>query len=177
MNHRLIFLLLSLLAAACTTQQVEKTSEPLARTAGWALLPIVNQSQTPQAGERAEALVETALRVRGLQPAHYPVKQPADPLALLDEEKRFQQALQWARNQGFRYGVTGSVQEWRYKTGLDGEPAVGISLRVIDIPSGSILWAASGARTGWGYESLSGTANKVIDRLLSGLELEGETSR
>lgn len=170
MKRWLTILLLLPLLAACSTQRVEK-GEALSRNASWVLLPVVNQSQAPQAGERVEALVETELRVLGLDPRHYPVGTGHNPLALLDEERRFRTALQWARRQKFRYGVTGSVQEWRYKSGLDGEPAAGISLRVIDVDSGKVLWAASGARTGWGYESLSGTATKLVHQLLGALEL------
>jgi hypothetical protein len=172
MKTWLNLLLVTLLLVGCSTQQVE-TAATFPRDAGWALLPIVNQSQAPQAGERAEALVETELRVRGLHPEHYPVTRPRDPLALIDENQRFQSALQWARKRKLQYGITGSVQEWRYKSGLDGEPAAGISLRVIDVSSGKVLWAASGARTGWGYESLSGTAAKVIHKLMNGVAFAG----
>ncbi len=171
MNLRIIGLLaLALALVACATQRVGP-SAPLSRHAAWALLPIVNQSQAPQAGERAEDLVETELRLHRLDPARYPARETRDPLLLIDEQHRFDAALAWAREQGLRYGITGSVQEWRYKSGLDGEPAVGLTLRVIDIPSGRTLWAASGSRTGWGYASLSGTAAKVVRELLGGLNL------
>ncbi len=173
MRKWLMMALLTGLAAACSTQRVEK-SEVLSRQASWALLPIVNQSQTPQAGERVEALVETELRVLGLRPRHYPVTKEHNPLALLDEEGRFRNGLRWARKEGIQYGVTGSVQEWRYKSGLDGEPAAGISLRVIDVATGDILWAASGSRTGWGYESVSGTATKLVHKLLGAIRLSGD---
>ena len=33
-------------------------------------------------------------------------------------------AMDWARRQGLEYVICGSVEEWQYKNGLDGEPAV-----------------------------------------------------
>ncbi len=170
MKIRLIALFL-LLTGGCSTQLAERGTT-LPAEGGWALLPMVNQSQSPRAGERVEALVETELRVRGVMPEHYPEKATRDPLALIDDHRRLEEALHWARARNLRYGVTGSVQEWRYKSGLDGEPAVGVSLRVIDLESGRVLWAASGARTGWGYESASGTAARLVRELLENLRLE-----
>ena len=49
----------------------------------------------------------------------------AGVLPELDERRRAELALRWAKDKGFLYGVTGSVEEWRYRNGLDGEPAVG----------------------------------------------------
>ncbi len=171
----MLALITGLLLAGCSSVEVERDATlPAGR--GWALLPIVNHSQAPRAGERVEALVETALHVRGLDPVHYPADSDHTGMLIPDEEQRFRKALSWARREGLRFGVTGTVEEWRYKSGLDGEPAVGISLRVIDIPTGRVLWAASGARSGWGYESASGTAGKLVRQLLKGLKLTRATA-
>ena len=68
--------------------------------------------------------------------------------------------------------VSGSVEEWQYKNGLDGEPAVGISLRVLQASNGQVLWSKSGARAGWSRESLAGTAQQVLDKLVGALGFE-----
>ncbi len=162
---------LLLLLTACSSQQVQD-GVTLPRDARWALLPIVNLSEAPRAGERARRLVETALRARGVSPLLAPAPHQKEALPLLDDRVRLDEALAWARRERIRYAVTGSVEEWRYKSGLDGEPAVGLSLRIIEIPSGRVVWAASGARTGWGYANLAGTAAKVIDGLLDALRLD-----
>ena len=81
-------------------------------------------------------------------------------------------AMDWARQQKLDYVVAGSVEEWQYKNGLDGEPAVGISLQVLRPSSGQVLWSSSGARAGWSRESLSGAAQKVLDELVGELEIE-----
>ena len=163
--------LAAVILAGCSVMQAEQ-STPLPKDAQWALLPVVNYSQTPQAGEGAESIVATLARARGLKLAHYPVKnEQGDALPVLDDSVRYRNALRWAASQGYRYALTGSVQEWRYKSGLDGEPAVGMTLQVVELPSEEVVWSATGARSGWGRESLSGTAQKVADSLLDRLDL------
>ena len=55
--------------------------------------------------------------------------------ALFDagDSKRQQEALDWARERQARYALTGAVDEWRYKVGVDGEPAAGVTLQIIDV--------------------------------------------
>lgn len=173
--------MLSLLAVVgllggCAVQEVQR-GVVLDTHARWALLPIINHAETPQAGERVQAILATLLRVRGVTDAQeYAAQQKSDGetegLPELDERRRFDEALNWAKAQGMTYGVTGSVEEWRYKSGADGEPAAGLSLQVIDITTGRVLWSATGARTGWGRESVSGTAQKLLKDLLRDLPLK-----
>ena len=83
------------------------------------------------------------------------------------EELRHQQ---WLQQQGGDYLVTGSVEEWRYKSGLDGEPAVGLSLKITSLSDNRIVWSGSASRSGWPRESLSGTAQKVIQQLTDDID-------
>lgn len=154
----------------CATS-THNPSPVLPRNASWGVLPMVNYSQTPQAGERSEQILLSVLTRDGLQPQVYPIAADAN-LALLDDSERLAQALQWARTQKLDYVITGSVEEWRYKNGLDGEPAVGLSVRVLQASNGKVLWSNSGARAGWSRESLAGSTQKVLDQLISDLRLE-----
>lgn len=169
-RHYVVLLGLVLLAA-CSVNRVEQEVS-FTKDESWAVLPIINFSQTPQAGERAERIAETLLRARGLKDLrHYPLPGNPNGLPILDEQKRFNAALEWARTTSAQYAITGSVEEWRYKSGLDGEPAVGISLQVIDVTTADVLWSASGSRAGWSRESLSGTAHKVLAKLTRKMKL------
>ena len=69
--------------------------------------------------------------------------------------------------QQVRYALTGAVDEWRYKVGVDGEPAAGVTLRIIDVASGDTLWTGAGGKSGWSREALSAVAQKLIRDLLS----------
>ncbi len=136
--------------------------------AKWVLLPVLNLSETAQAGERVEAVLTTLIRAQGLPNFYvYNVDPGPDALPELDENKRYHTALKWARSRKFKYGVTGSVVEWRYKSGLDGEPAVGISLRVVDVGTGRVVWSSSGARSGWGQDTLGGTAQRLLKGMVA----------
>ncbi len=136
----------------------------------WALLPVQNHSETPQAGERVEAILETLLRKGGVsQLDHYPAPKESDAQLFNSDRQRYEAALDWARGSKYDYAVTGSVEEWRYKSGLDGEPAIGISMRVVELSSGKVVWAATGTQTGSGTENASGTALKLLDRMVHDL--------
>ena len=165
----LTLVVIAALATGCSSFTRE-SGQTLPREAAWGVAPLVNYAQTPQAGERAEQILISILAEEGVRPLMYP-QAPRQDL-LQDDRERQIQALDWARQQRLAYVITGSVEEWQYKNGLDGEPAVGISLRVIEPASGRVLWSTSGARAGWSRESLAGTAQKVLDEMVVDLRLE-----
>jgi TolB-like protein len=163
--RRALLLALPLAFAACSTVSVPP-APALDRNAPWALLPMVNHTETPQAGLRAEAILESLLRGGGIASLRrYPSSIGGDALFEPSERKGVDRALDWARSQGARYAVTGTVDEWRYKVGVDGEPAVGFTLQVLDVQSGKVLWSAAGGRTGWSREALSAVAHQLLTRL------------
>lgn len=83
------------------------------------------------------------------------------------DRRQQQDALAQARQQGANYAVAAAVNEWRYKVGLDGEPAVGVSISIIDVASGQVVWSGTAARTGWSREAVSAIAQKATDKLLN----------
>ncbi|MEZ5728658.1 MAG: penicillin-binding protein activator LpoB [Burkholderiaceae bacterium] len=134
--------------------------------ASWALLPVLNHTETPQAGLRAEAILESIVRTRGVRRlARYPAGLNTESLFDPVDRKSLDAALAWAGKKGHRYGLTGSVEEWRYKVGVDGEPAVGLSLQLIDIHTREVVWSAVGSKTGWSREALSAVAQKLLGEM------------
>ena len=161
------FLALLALLAGCTTVDVGR-APVLADNAQWAVLPFANHTETPQAGLRAESIAENLLRSQGaVNLKRYPASIATETLFEPMERKQTEAALAWARNAGIRYALTGSVDEWRYKVGVDGEPAAGVTLQLIDVASGAVLWSAAGGATGWSREALSAVAQKLMRRLLA----------
>ncbi|MGG2399141.1 MULTISPECIES: penicillin-binding protein activator LpoB [unclassified Pseudomonas] len=147
------------------------SGQTLSRDASWGVAPLVNFAQAPQAGERAEQILISILAEEGVRPLMYP-QQPQKDLLLQDDRERQAQALAWARQQKLAYVITGSVEEWQYKNGLDGEPAVGISLQILEPATGRVVWSSSGARAGWSRESVAGAAQKVLRKLVGNLDFE-----
>lgn len=167
-----IYVLLGIMGAiaGCTTV-THSPPRALDLTATYVLLPIVNHTETPLAGRRVEDITAALLHSRGLVALRrYPPTfiQEASPLSTDDHLR--EEVKNWAKEQGIRYGVTGSVDEWRYKVGIDGEPAVGVNLQLVDLKTDHVLWSAVGAKSGWSREALSGVAQTLLDELLSELE-------
>lgn len=155
------------LLAGCSTLNTS-AAPALELQARWVLLPSINNTETLQAGGRLDSITASLLRVRGVVDLRqFPAGQGADVLFDSADRKTQDAALDWARQQGARYALAGAVDEWRYKVGLDGEPAVGVSLRLIDLATGQVLWSGAGARTGWSRESVAGLAQELVDDLLA----------
>lgn len=165
----LTLVVIAALATGCSSFTRE-SGQTLPRNASWGVAPLVNYAQTPQAGERAEQILISILAEEGVRPLMYP-QAPRQDL-LQDDRERQIQALDWARQQRLAYVITGSVEEWQYKNGLDGEPAVGVSLQVLEPATGRVVWSSSGARAGWSRESLAGAAQKVLRELVGNLDFE-----
>lgn len=163
--------LATLSIAACSTVAVSP-KPALDRSAKWGLVPFINNTETPQAGLRAESITEGLLRsTQSLNLQRYPANLNNETLFEPMDRKQQAAARTWAKEQGIRYAVSGSVEEWRYKVGVDGEPAVGLTLQVIDIDSGDVLWSAVGSSTGWSREALSAVAQKLTRKLIEPLAM------
>ncbi len=157
---------LMLLLSACSTLD-RGTPPELERQATWVVLPFANHTETPLAGNRAEAIAEALLRTNGMtRVKRYPAGTQQEALFDAGERKQQEEALAWAKQQGARYALTGAVEEWRYKVGVDGEPAAGVTLQIIDVTSGETLWSGTGGKSGWSREALSAVAQQLIRDLL-----------
>lgn len=133
----------------------------------WAVLPFVNLTETPQAGRRVEAISTSLLYAMGVKSSiqFFPT-QREDFAGIGSSTDTREAALAWAKSQQARYALRGTVDEWRYKVGVDGEPAVGVTLEVVDLVTGTVVWSAVGAQTGWGREAVSAVAQKLVRHLL-----------
>lgn len=168
---RIVAVALVLLISACSTVTTTR-SVNLDASANWILLPIDNLSTTPLAGEKAAALIETQLRASGVRQLQTYQNDSAVSLkTLLDSQAEFTKAAVYARSNGFRYAITGTVNDWGYKTGPDKEPTVGLNLKILQFPGGEVIWQATGARTGWSYASPSSLGDKVIAKLLKKIRI------
>jgi len=164
----IVMLLAALAAAGCTTTNNSPVGAAMDGSQKWVMLPILNHTEVPQAGLRAEAITEGLLRSGGVNDlTRYPATMAADTLFEPSERKVYIEAEKWARIQSARYAVYGAVDEWRYKVGIDGEPAVGVALHIMDLQNNAVVWSGVGGKSGWSRESLSGVAQKLIRDLLA----------
>ncbi|GAB3521568.1 hypothetical protein [Photobacterium alginatilyticum] len=169
MKYKLL-LATTLALSACTSYQVPE-SPTFAAGSRWAVMPMINNSNTPLAAEKAEQILNAQLYAKGINAVMYPASETNDLASILDNSARRKNAQAWLASQNVDYVITGSIEEWHYKSGLDGEPAVGITLEVQSAKSKNTYWRATGTRGGWGRESVSGTGHIVIETLLDGLNV------
>lgn len=172
----MVLAVFAVLLAGCSAPVIQKgvNADYSYQTDGkWVILPIANFSATPQAGNMVERLLEPSLRARGVgELLVYDEVSSGDEDALgLNQMKRQREALKWAAKQKLRYGVSGSVQEWRYKSGVERRPVAALSLKITDVASGRVLWSCSGALSGGGADTISGTAQKLLDTMLADLKM------
>jgi polysaccharide biosynthesis protein PelC len=167
------------LAAAATTALLLSACGSISQTAATpslnagdpvAVVGLANFTETPAAGSSATAIAANVLRQNGLTDVRIA---PADASAnaMFDTAQREigEKKLAWAREQHVKYVLTGAVEEWRYKAGVDGEPVAGVTFELVDVASGQVVWSATGSRSGWSRSSLANVATSLIGKLLAPL--------
>lgn len=120
-----------------------------------AVFALKNYTDTPQAGMRASNIIGGVLNAQGYEILDYVAKD----LETLDAK------IDMARLHGAKYLLVGGVSEWRYKTGIDGEPAVSLTCKLISTSSAEIVWSATGSDNSWGNASVGTTAHALIESM------------
>lgn len=167
---RLVILSLVLLLSACTTSRVADDIE-ISPATTVALLPLVNHAQTPLAGERAEDILASIWQQNKLPKLLRAPRNSSKDLPPLDDQYRLNNAMQWLNTQQADYVLSGSIEEWRYKAGLDGEPVVALTLLLTKYGETTPIWTGTIAKSGWGRDSIAATAQDVIADLVSYIEV------
>ena len=158
--HVLLFMVIFL--ASCAS--VYNTQKPLLnKEEVIAVLPLENYTETPMAGLRASSIVRGILRSKGYRVYEGFYLQEERDLTPQEIKK----LLEDVKKVGVRYAMIGSVNEWRYKTGIDSEPAVSITLKLYDLINDNIVWSSVGSRSGWSHESLGTVTQKLINKMIS----------
>ena len=119
------------------------------------LITLSNYTDTPKAGQRATNIIEGVLLAKG-----YVVNTDiaSNANSLISAQTKAQQ-------NGSNYFLTGGVSEWRYKTGIDGEPAVSLKLSLYKTKNRALVWSATGADSDWGTGSIGTTAQNLIEKM------------
>lgn len=131
--------------------------------------PLANFSDTPLANRQVESILVSLLQANGFrQISLYPRHKSCEKLLYCpDEAQSKSQVIQWARSKHFNYLIMGATNEWRYKVGLDGEPVAGVSLQVVDVPSGRTIWTSVGSVIGGSRSGLDLVGQSLLKCLLA----------
>ena len=170
-----LLFLLTIAIAGCATSAINISGNQvvLSKNASYGVIPFKNNTDRPQAGDRAAALTDGILQTIELNKVTmYQSTNPKNNLITDPNESiSMRTQLIWARRNNIRYIMSGTVNEWRYKVGLDGEPAVNVTLKLYDTKAHKYIWSAVGSLTGGSRDGLGVTAQKLISCLLSYINL------
>ncbi len=154
--------LILLFVISCSSVDVSKKGNIL-KTAKIIVLPFENNTETPYAGIRAAKIAEGVFATHGFKVVHNIYKQKE----YTSEE--IKEMLEKAKREGYRYAVVGSVNEWRYKTGIDGEPAVSFTMTIIDLSTEAPVFTGVASESGLGYSSIGVLAQKLMNDMVSSI--------
>lgn len=167
------FIALMALLSSCASMQVDHSKTVAVPNNDFMVVfPISNLTETPQADEKATAIATNLLRIKGFSHVSaYPMK-TLKPALIPGVKVPVKEAtlLAWARDQGARYALSGSVNEWNYKVGMDGEPVVGINLELINVDSGKHIWSSVGSESGGSRTAVSEVAIHLMQTMLGSIE-------
>lgn len=139
------------------------------------LPPFVNATDHEHAGRALTEMTGSALVEAGI-----PLFQTEETLLKSAEEKaqgpdgRY---AELARAANATHLLIGTVHEYRYKTDLNGDPAVGITLRLVDAATGQTLWQGTSGNVGYAFASLTTASARAVDSLVRQLPVAGNKLR
>ncbi len=161
-----IFLSTIILLTVTGCSRLEKISSPLPskqiyinhvkKVATISLFALNNYTDTPDAGLRASNIIYGVLEANG-----YNVIQHTFATSF-----KLSNAIKIAKKDKANYLMYGGVSEWRYKTGIDAQPAISIQCSLIDIKTSKVIWSATASDNSWGNSSIGTTAQKLIESIL-----------
>ncbi len=174
--NRILAACLLLLAAGCAT--VVHHGGPASgtiRVERLLLPPFVNATDDEHAGRALTEMTGSALVEAGIslfQTEELSIKTAADKAQ--GPDGRY---AELARSANATHLLIGTVHEYRYKTDLAGDPAVGITLRLVDAATGQTLWQGTSGNVGYAFASLTSAGRKTVRTLVQELPVTGNRLR
>ncbi len=165
---KIVFVMVSLFVSGCSTAVISTTYKSLPKvyedhnathdkknSIKVTLFRLNNYTDTPRAGLRASNILEGMLITKGYKvTTHIDEKTPS-----------LKKAKKIAKSDKSKYFMYGGVSEWRYKTGIDGEPAVSLQITLYKTKNAKKEWSATGSDSDWGNASIGTTAQNLIDEM------------
>ena len=169
---KLKLLALLLLLPGCTTVMHNGgKSIPGEGQSRMVLVPFANATDNEHAGRALTQLTGSTLLEYDV-----PLYQTEEILSRSAEEPAPRQEvrdLKLAQENKATYLLVGTVHEYRYKSDLSANPAVGITLRLVNVADGRTLWQGTSSKVGRASSSLTATAQKVVRDLISKMPSRG----
>ncbi len=174
--HRLLAACVLLFTAGCATVVHHGGPTRNVITVERLLLPpFVNATDDEHASRALTEMTGSALVEAGIslfQTEELLIKSAADKAQGADGRY-----AELARTVSATHLLIGTVHEYRYKTDLDGDPAVGITLRLVDAATGQTLWQGTSGNVGYAFASVTSAGRKAVRTLVQELPVSGNRLR
>lgn len=140
------------------------------------VMPFINDTNHYGADDAVAAIVETELHKKNIcvLTEQSETAQKLKALGVAKDrlfEKNY--AADLAVKLGVDYAFIGRVTEYGYQYGLREDPAVGVSIKLIDANASKVVWAADEGRVKRSYllrDSLAATAIECVQSVLSDIK-------
>jgi hypothetical protein len=153
MKIKMFFLIiLGIIISGCSSMQTNTFDKNILSDENSTIevFPFKNLSETPYAGIKAANIVEGVLRSKGFKVVQgYTINKDNEVIL---------------KSINTKYILKGEVNEWRYKTGIDGEPAVSVYVEILD-KNGTIIYSTIGSRSDWGHKSVGICAQEIFESI------------
>lgn len=155
------FLIFTFITACSQISHKPADYSSLDKKGVYLLLPFENYTETPLAGLRAASIMHGVLTSKEYRVERYEIKKEKD-----FSQDEIRNLIKEAKTKGYQYAISGTVNEFRYKTGIDGEPAVSLTIIIYDLKNDRVIYTATGSRSGWAHESITTVTQKLINELI-----------
>ncbi len=173
---RLLGASLALFVAGCATVVHQGGTGRAAITVPRLLLPpFVNATDDEHAGRALTEMTGSALVEAGI--ALYQTEETLLKSAADKAQGPDGRYAELARTVNATHLLIGTVHEYRYKTDLDGDPAVGITLRLVDAATGQTLWQGTSGNVGYAFASVTSAGARAVQSLVRDLPISGNRLR
>jgi hypothetical protein len=154
---KLLLFLFALLFIGCMQEEYNVKQDFPAKSV--TVVPFVNFTQTPMAGYKVAGILEGVLKSKGYQIRYSLFSFP-------QKDYTINEIKQLIKRVPTPYVITGYVNEYRYKTGIDGEPAVSVTIKVYSKPLRRYIYTSSFSIVGDTYSSLGVITQKGFNKIL-----------
>jgi len=154
---RLLIAIISLLFLSCSnTASVPLKSKLKSKNNKIIVLPFKNYSDTYLAGYRVASILNGVLRVKG-----YNV---VDNVVINEENEKVNVSKLIDKYRDYAdYIIYGTVNEFRYKTGIDAEPAVSFTINIYDTKRDKVIYTFSESDSSWSFDSLTTVTQNLLE--------------
>lgn len=123
------------------------------------VIPFANFTQTQLAGYKVAGIIEGVLKSKDFNISQSLWDFP-------EEDYTLKEIKNIIENTNSKYIVTGYVNEYRYKTGIDGEPVISITIKIYDKTKQKYIYTATISKAGNTYESLGTITQEAFNKVL-----------